>query len=63
MQTLKWIEMEDPVVDLHISPASAAFKAIFLFFLFNKKNNLRVKTTRRKKAITVDRVWIRSSAR
>ena len=38
MQTLKWIEMEDPVVDLHISPASAAFKAIFLFFLFNKKN-------------------------
>ena len=63
MQTLKWIEMEDPVVDLHISPASAAFKAIFLFFLFNKKNNLRVKTTRRKKAITVDRVWIRSSTR
>ena len=59
MQTQKWIEMEDPVVDLHISPASAAFKAIFLF-LFNKKNS-RVKT-RRKKAITVDRVWIRSSS-
>ena len=39
MQTLKWIEMEDPVVDLHISPASAAFKAMHLFFLFNKKKN------------------------
>ena len=51
MQTLKWIEMEDPVVDLHISPASAAFKAIFLF-LFNKKNcncNSRVKTRKKKK--------------
>ena len=47
MQTLKWIEMEDPVVDLHISPASAAFKAIFLFFLFNKKNS-RVKKTKKK---------------
>ena len=46
MQTLKWIEMEDPVVDLHISPASAAFKAIFLF-LFNKKNNSRVKTKKK----------------
>ena len=43
MQTLKWIEMEDPVVDLHISPASAAFKAIFLFFLFNKKKKNKKK--------------------
>ena len=33
MQTLKWIEMEDPVVDLHISPPlRPPSKLSFYFF-------------------------------
>ena len=45
MQTQKWIEMEDPVVDLHISPPlRPPSKLSFYFFFSIKRINSRVKT-------------------
>ena len=44
MQTLKWIEMEDPVVDLHISPPLRPPSKLSFYFFSIKRINSRVKT-------------------